>query len=339
MSGRGEKIRQYIHKQSATRLIMLGMILGIGAFFAVQEIDAVVSRCSSDLDYVRHVEDCDRIEEKVESFGSLEQSVSQMIETYKKTGKATRVGVFVRDLKTTRFFGINENHEFVMASLLKIPLAITGYKLAEVDPSVLDAQITFTEKQNQYNKQLFPVPNRMVVGNKYPIGEVIERAIIYSDNAAAQMLLEFYAPGFFSKILSALNISIIRQEGSEEVIITARSFGNVFRSLYNSSYLTRSYSNYILDILTKTTYKGGATSKLPPDVKVAHKFAERSFYAPDDKEFKNPLLRQLHECGIVYVNKGQDPYSFCILTEGKDYRDLEQVQADISFKIYSVLAN
>lgn len=262
-----------------------------------------------------------------------------MIEVNTKTGQATRVAVFVRDLKTTRFFGINENQQFVMASLLKVPLAIAGYKLAEVEPSVLNVPLMFTEKQNLYKLQQFPVPDQMVVGKQYSVGELIERSIVYSDNSAAQLLSDFYAPGLFPKILGALNLNIERESGDEETIVTARSFANVFRSLYNSSYLTREYSNHILNTLTKTTYKTGALSKIPTDVRVAHKFAERSFFDPSDKDFKNPLLRQLHECGIVYASGGKEPYSFCILTEGKDYKSLEKVQAEISYKIYSAIEN
>ncbi len=318
--------------------VSCGILIGIVGFFLIQQIVFSSSKCESGLKMVRPVDNCDKLDEKTESFIDLEKSVDQMITAYTNSGQVTRVGVFARDLKTTRFFGINENQEFVMASLLKVPLAIAVYKLAEVEPSILDVQLVYTEKNNRYSEQQFQVQDKMIAGNAYPVGELIGRAIVYSDNSASHMLSGFYAPGFFSKILSALSLSIVREKGSEETIVTAKTFANVFRSLYNSSYLTREYSNYILDLLSKTTYKNGAMSKIPSDVKMAHKFAERSFFSPEDRSFKNPILRQLHECGIVYANNMKDPYSFCILTEGKNYADLEKVQAEISYKIYSALS-
>lgn len=339
MTSSAKDIKQKTNNYPTINVLIFGVFIGMLLLFVFEKINKNLNGCDMRLVYVREVEDCDKVDEKKESFSNVEKSITQMIEVYTKTGEVTKVGVFVRDLKTTRFFGINENQQFVMASLLKVPLAIAGYKLAEVEPSVLDVPIVFTEKQNLYKMQQFPVLDQMVVGKQYQLRDVIERSIVYSDNSAAQMLSDFYAPGFFPRILGALSLNIERESGDEETIVTARSFANVFRSLYNSSYLTREYSNRILDTLTKTKFRTGALSKLPSDVSVAHKFAERSFFDPNDKDFKNPIVRQLHECGIVYASGGKEPYSFCILTEGKDYKSLEKVQAEISYKIYSAIEN
>lgn len=293
------------------------------------------SHCVSKLTLLKPNIDCDSFEDTINKLSKLQTKLDVMIQGLKKTGKVKRASVFVRDLNTSRFAGVNDADAYYMASLLKAPLLVGGFKLAEVEPRILDQTVTYNGVPNLYADQVVKSEQVLVAGESYTIKELMRRAIIYSDNTAAQMLFDYYPQDFLDRILQALGIQHTKPDKEVENFVTARSYANIFRILYNSSYLTKEYSNEALKILTESTYKDGATAKLPKDVVVAHKFAERTLVY----ESGAVAVRQFHECGIVYAKKGEDPYIFCIMTEGNDYETLEEVIADISLAIYEDIIN
>lgn len=317
------------------KILFGGLVGGIllGYLFFVQNKNHE-SDCLTDLHFIKPTLDCRLSDEKTERLSTLEEKLNLLIDVYKKTGKANRVSVFVRDLKTTRFASVNEGKIFVMASLLKVPLVVAAYKLAEVEPKILEQDIVYRGVPNLYKEQNFKVSKELEVNKSYKFKEIMERSLVYSDNTAAQIIFDYYATGFFDRVLRALGFSYIANDGSGEDVITARSFSNIFRFLYNATYLTREYSNEVLEMLTRTEYKGGSIARLPKDVLVAHKFAERSFNIGDTGGLN---IFQLHECGLVYAKNKEEPYIFCFMTEGRNFSELEQVQAEISLTVYETM--
>lgn len=323
------RVKNLMRNKSSWVLLLVGLLCGL-LIFQTKSLVTLKNDCIDKFELVREDPYCNVSEKKSERLDYLENSLKDSIDKYKENNKITRASVFVRDLKSTRFLTVNEQEKFVMASLLKVPLAMAAYKLAEVEPEVLNQKLTFEEKDNLYGQQYFKVSNELQINKSYSIEELISRSIIYSDNSAAQTLSKYYAPGFFTKILDALGLSTQINKENDELYVTARSYSNIFRSLYNSSYLTRKYSNEILELLAKTQFKSGALSKIPSSVRASHKFAERIFESG---------LKQLNECGIVYSKKGEEPYIFCIMTEGMSFDDLQKVQGDLSYTIFTSLSN
>ena len=92
-----------------------------------------------------------------------------------------------------------------------------------------------------------------------------------------------------------------------------------FRVLYNASYLSSLYSEYALDLLTKSEFKQGIVQGIPSSTKVAHKFGER---------FTTSDLVQLHESAIVY--RGSASYAVTIMTEGKSMEELKAILGALS---------
>lgn len=315
------------------KIIILGVLV-IGGFIGFLVEPYVLhhgSSCVSDLHFIKPNLDCDIYDDKVEALANLRDKMRMFIAGVEKTGKAERVSVFVRDLNTSRFAGVGDTDVYYMASLLKTPLVIGGYKLAEVEPKILDQELVYAGKPNLYSEQIIKVEDELQVGKSYSIRELMRRSVVNSDNTAAQMLYEYYPDEFMDRIMDALGVQTKKPTGEAENLVTPRSYGNIFRSLYNASYLTKEYSDETLKTLTQVTFDKGATSKLPKDVLVAHKFAERTII---DSTNSNLTKKQFHECGIVYAKNSKEPYIFCIMTEGDSYDDLENVVADISLLIY-----
>lgn len=312
---------------------LLVFTLGFGISFLLNKYYKPIA-CTDGLDFIRPSIDCDSLENKKESFESLENKLRVLVDGYIKLGQVDRVGIFVRDLNTSRFFGINENDQFYMASLLKLPVMIGGFKLAEVEPRILDQYITYKGEPNLYNEQMIKPEQMLENGSSYKVLELMRRAVVYSDNTSAQILYDFYPDYFIDRVLEGLGIQITLASGKNENLITARNYASIFRALYNSSYLNERYSNQALHFLTETVFDKGVVSKLPKDVVVAHKFAERTELNKYPEDYSK---KQLHECGIVYANNMKNPYTFCIFTEGKEYEELEKSIADISLLIYDSL--
>ncbi len=288
--------------------------------------------CLSDLFFVNPEPDCELFEKKLESMSALQDNLEDLTKKYLDEKKATRIGVFSRDLKTRRFVGVNDTDVFVMASLLKVPLAIAYFRLGEITPDIFSQGIkhTNTNTLESSSSQRIKPKEDLVLGNTYNIKELIYRMLAYSDNASAQMLsTNFVSPDYLNKVLLAVGLQVTKA-GETENVLTAKSYANVFRTLYNASFLSRESSNKVLDILAQSTFNEGATALLPKNVKVAHKFGERIIV--DEKE--NIIIQQLHDCGIVYAKNGDESYTFCILTEGKKYDDLKYIIQNLSKAIF-----
>jgi hypothetical protein len=112
--------------------------------------------------------------------------------------------------------------------------------------------------------------------------------------------------------------------------VTTKSYGAIFRNLYNASYLDRDYSQKALVLLSQTKFKG-LRAVLPADTVVADKFGEREIDNPDGTIAK----RELHDCGIVY--KAARPYTICIMTDGSDFNSLLDIIHDLSTLTYQEL--
>ena len=217
-----------------------------------------------------------------------------------------------------------------MASLLKLPLAIAYYRLSEITPDLLTQELIYTESVNAYGVQDIKPSNKLELGKKYTVKDLIYRALVYSDNSASALLRQnFVSDDYLNKLLTAIGLQV-QKNGEEEDLITAKSYAAVLRMLYNSSFLQRKLSNEILKTLSESEFYEGATKYLPKNVLVAHKFGERTAVNMNN-EVK---FRQLHDCGIVYAKNGEEPYTFCILTEGKDFENLQKIIQEISKTIY-----
>jgi hypothetical protein len=66
-----------------------------------------------------------------------------LIDTEVKKGAITFVSVYYRDLNNGPWLGINEREQFFPASLMKVPLMMHYYKVAEEHPGILDELVAW----------------------------------------------------------------------------------------------------------------------------------------------------------------------------------------------------
>jgi beta-lactamase class A len=306
---------------------LLGAIL---IWFFQNKSSSSEQKCSGDYPFISSEIDCETIDDVASQVDELHSNISEIINEEKERKNIIRASVFYRDLKSRRWFGINDLEKYYPASLLKLPMALTYFKIAELQPDILaqKLQIPIEGEIADNSDQYYKPENPLVPGNTYSIHEMIEHMLIYSDNAPFSVLNDS-AKVFGNRVFADLGVySEAGNQGEETWNFSPRVFANVFRMLYNASYVNVKYSNEILDLLSRSSFKKGIVAGVPSEVKVAHKFGEAT--AMKSETEVNSLI--LNDCGIVY--KPEKPYIICVMTEGNDFSKMEKVIEKISKSAY-----
>lgn len=229
-------------------------------------------------------------------------------------GTARRgISVYLRDLNNGPWIGLNEDEILRPGSLLKVPLAVGYMHHSETDPEFLKNTVAYNNPKlaELYELQGVPPSQRLQPGGVYSLRELIERILIYSDNVAA-VLLESY-DHHKSMIQTSKDIDMPVRAGIPPFRnLTIKEYAAVFRILYNSSYLSRTNSEYLLQLLAKSEFRNGLVAGVRPGVVVAHKFGESI-----DEQTRQQFF---HDCGIVYMPT--KPYLLCVATRGDDPEEM-----------------
>lgn len=254
----------------------------------------------------------------------LRGDVEEFIARQKNQGSVTEAAVYFRDLNNGPWFGINEEMMFTPGSLTKVPLMMSLFRKAEQDPGFLDTPVSYT-RPSGYAVPSIVSETPLVVGNEYPLGEIVRAMIVYSDNAAAEVAFGTLGTQALNETFTDLGLSPLPIDRDHS--ITVRHYATFFRVLFNATYLTPELSDRALTILTEAEFKDGLAAGVPASIPVAHKFGEREVGE----------VAQLHDCGIVYV-PGK-PYTLCVMTRGSDLDALKEVIEGVSRLSYEAMSS
>lgn len=249
--------------------------------------------------------------------------IKKAVEAVLKSEPNENVSLYYRDLLNGPWYGYHEEEVFAPQSLLKLPTVIAYYKLAEENPNLLDEEIDYGD---QIPSNL-PSDQQLTPSQTYPVEVLLERTLQLSDNVAFNLLVEHLPTKYLRQVHEDLNIPFPSEETPED-FISVRSYSSIFRVLYNSSYLSRKYSEHILALLAESDFAGGLVAGVPQDVVVAHKFGLKN---PTDED----PVTQLHDCGVVY--HPQRPYLICIMTKGTDQEVQAKLLAELGKSVYGAV--
>jgi len=275
---------------------------------------------------------CDTATQKnFEELNPLRDDLAALIKTSLQNQSASRISVYYRDLNSGRWTGVNQDDKYIPASLVKVPLLMTYYKMADSDPKILDKKLLFQSDQDEnLNQVLAKPPTPLTQGKEYSVEELISRMIAYSGNNSHLLLANQLDPNYRKKIYEDLGVQYSQDFESPTVdSVSPRSFATFFRVLYNSTYLGEEMSEKALQLLTQTTFTDGLAAGVPKDTTVAHKFGERTIFYNSTGEV---VLRELHDCGIIYYP--DRPYALCVMTQGQNFDKLKGIISDISRQAY-----
>ena len=258
------------------------------------------------------------------TLANLKKEIQFYLSTQINIHKIDFASIYYRDLNNGPWFGINSDELFSPSSLMKIPIMMAYYKLADTDPSILQKTLSYTQTYDYSYQNVIPQIT-LTPQQKYTVEELIEHMIIYSDNAAYTLLNDNLDTKSALQIYSDLNIDISKGfTDPNGDIISVKSYASFFRILYNSSYLSPAASEKALTLLSQSKFIDGLVAGVPKNISIAHKFGERLYL--DDNQ------RQLHDCGVVYLP--HKPYLLCIMTRGKNFDNLTSTIKNISSLVY-----
>lgn len=307
-----------------------GFLLGRYNFPVKNDPSDIVSDCNKNYSLLRSDLDCSTANDDVARVNKIQDLLSTYIDQQKADGKVVRTSVFFRDLSSRRWAAVDKTEQYAPGSLLKVALAIAYYKLAEIQPQILDQQYVYQPTGKSMNDmEVFKPKDPLVPGKSYSVGQLIEHMIIDSDNETTVLLNNSIDKNFFTKVLVDLGIHLPESGGSEQNFLAVDGYSSILRTLYLASYLNIDSSQKLLSLMAKTSFSEGIAGGVPDEVSVAHKFGERKALDPKTGV---EISSELHDCGIVY--KPDHPYILCVMTEGRSYNDLTMIIAEISKQVY-----
>lgn len=317
-----EIIRQKVYILAS--LIPIMFIVGILSGASIKRNN----ECQNKFNFINSVFNCGHkyIIEK-SSTVILEQKLNTFIESKKQTGEASQVSIYFRDLQAGPVFGINEDELFISASLLKLPIALTFFKLDEESRGIMQKNLKLVDdtKSDKIFEQFYKSKKSVRPGVIYTVEDLINSSLIYSDNLANNALKNYLnkiEPKRDLILQTYHDLGLVIPESIEVADISNRNYAAIFRILYNASFLTTEDSEKVLSILSNSDYNTGIAAGIPKNIILANKFGER--FIGEEK--------QLHDCGIIYYPG--NPYVLCIMSRGDDFKELEKVISEISKLVY-----
>lgn len=256
-----------------------------------------------------------------------ERNLKSLVQDVVSENPSIKTSVFFLNLDNSGWFSVNGTDTFIPASLLKLPMLISYYKLHENEKDLFEQQISF--KGENFNTFKNIGNGTITPGETYTVKELMREMITHSDNNALQLLYK-YREGSLKSIFDDMKIALpsTDNEISSKDFLTARDMGRFLLVLYNSSYLNPENSEEALKILSESVFKDGIVAGVPSNIIVSHKFGERTLVEKD-----KILQTELHDCGIVY--HPNIPYIVCIMTKGSDFNSEKLQIQKISKIIYN----
>lgn len=233
---------------------------------------------------------------------------------------ASDISVYFRTLNSGEWISINDDETFSPASMLKVVTLIAVMREAEINPNILDTKIKIkgNDADLANSQERYPVQDPIRSGNTYSVNTLVAHLIVDSDNVANAALIQILGDDKINKVYSDLKLVPPKENN---LGYTAEEYSHLFRALYNATYLSRSVSEKVLELLSKTTFQQGIVSGLPKTTVTSHKFGIKTVLSGNNQEDVD--YRELHDCGIVYYP--ENPYFICIMTRGADFDNLEKI--------------
>ncbi|MEI6864130.1 MAG: serine hydrolase [Candidatus Adlerbacteria bacterium] len=317
--------------------LLAGVVLGwyIHAFAVPAGVyrGAIVRDDNSGYSLIDPILACDiGPEDAFPELNPIKQAIANTIADDIRAKNARAISVYVRLLKSGKWFVINPDSTYAPASLLKVFIMTSYYKENEDYPGVLNKQLVYQGSENPTDDNPGEVIPHLTSGQTYSVRDIIRQMIVYSDNDAFNTLVNNFDAktlAAFNDIFTDLNIPSPATQSEDKLqFMTVSAYATIFRVLFGATYLTRDDSERALSLLTQAQYKDGIVSGVPASLAVAHKFGVRSIPATAT----TPAASELHDCGVVYYPN--HPYLLCVMTHGKDFAKLQQNLQDISKVTY-----
>lgn len=246
------------------------------------------------------------------NFSNLRKELNRYFENKKLNGG----NLYFEYLPTGTSIRISGDEQLVAASLMKVPVAMNAYKLAERSQVDLQKQLRL---KSEWLDSSYGNLYKKGAGYTLTLEEAIEIMLEDSDNTALKAVAsetEGYLPAGESA-LNYLDLDLTFNP-DQSISIDSKSYSSFLKCLYFSCYNSFTSSQKILSYLANSSYSDRLASAVEGSgVQVAHKIGTNSDLNQSD-------------CGIFYVPKRN--YILCIMIPGA-----ENIQTNSYFKEVSII--
>ena len=241
-----------------------------------------------------------------EKINDFENSLNKILKSY-------RVSVLFKGVNDSYTYIYNEKENYYAASTIKVLDAIYIYNKANKGEIDLSTEVTYTKNYSYADSKGM---EKHKFGDKVSLRELVSYAIMYSDNAAHRMLVDYIGLNNLREFSKEIGAKFYLTPNELFGTMTVNNALCYLQELYRLisinnengkelySFFTNSISNFLsIDVL---------------GIPAAVKFG---YY---DTTF--------HNIGIVYA---EDPYYLIVLTK-EGHRDYENIIKTINNKIYEL---
>ena len=222
------------------------------------------------------------------------------------------VSVYYYDLNKGFNYSYKVDDTYYAASIVKVIPALYVYEKAAKGEIDLDKTLTYNANYNYDNSAYFDSTR---FGTKVSLRNVIKYSLIYSDNSAYMMLVDYIGSNTLKEYAKAMGVNSY---------MDTDKFGHI-------------KAQEAINIIKKTNELLSLNTSLTNELKGYMIESDKNYLGFEDKGIKaatkyGESYPNYHEIGIVY---DENPYGIVILTRdmGKDY---EKEIKEISSKIYEL---
>jgi serine-type D-Ala-D-Ala carboxypeptidase (penicillin-binding protein 5/6) len=236
------------------------------------------------------------------------------------------VAVAIKDLESGVEFKHRADEIFPTASLIKLPIMIAAYNVAE-ENGLLDLKVTLKEEDKVPGSGI--LTSHFSEGATISLRDAIQLMIVYSDNTATNLVIDAIGLSATNEMMeslgckdSQLNSKVFRRdtslapERSKKYGLgntTANDMIKLLKLLHSKQLVSEAASEHMLSHLKACDDRTKIPRLLPPTVEVAHKTGTVSSSHCD--------------AGLVMSPAG--PIAICVLTDKIKDRSSENNAADL----------
>lgn len=252
---------------------------------------------------------------------NLRENIENKVEKFR--GK---VGILIKDLETDWEISFNKEEPFPAASLIKVPIMVACFQAVREGKLKLEDKVKLKASDKVSGSGIL---KNLPSGKTFTMERLIELMITVSDNTATNILIEKLGFDYLNnsfkkmglkdtKLLRKMMDFRYRKRGIDN-FTTAYDVAYILERIYHKKLLDKDFSQKCLDLLFAQKFRDRIPSKLPKEVKVAHKTGLEK--------------KVCHDAGIVFGNKGN--YIIVVLTKGGETKLAKDFISEISLLVYN----
>jgi len=200
-------------------------------------------------------------------------------------GVSGDVGVAVIDLGTGAFTGVNPDMAFTAASVAKVPIAMAALNLVSTGRLTLEEPVVY-RSATDYEGGAGSLQFSIREGEAIPVGYLLDRMIVVSDNIARNMLERYIGSDTIRQYMLSLGVQPPYAASNPQM--TARGAVQLLTLLDSGQAgITPELTHRLIGWLSATVFNDRIPARLPPSVTVAHKVGT--------------LANEVHDAGLVYA--------------------------------------